>query len=147
MIRILPLAGFLLLAGCGQPDQAAPAANDMAQIAPAPQAAVPSLAGEWRITGVTGTPTSGEAMTIVFADGRASVTAGCLRRAASYTQDRNAVDFAAFSPSGGDCSRLPSAQEDLTFVALDDANLAIFGEDGSQTSLSGSGGTLALERR
>ena len=150
MTRIVPLAALLLLAGCDQQGRvAAPPSNEMARPAPesAAKAAVPSLKGEWRITAITGAPTTGTVMAVTIGDGRASLSAGCLRRAATYSQDRNTVDFAAFSATGGDCGRLPSGEEDLTFGALQDANLAIFDNDDREVMLSGPGGTLTLERR
>lgn len=149
MTRNLFIAALLLLAGCGQQDQpAAPVSNDAAQAAPAPAAKppVPSLKGDWRVTAITGAPTAGS-MTAVIGDGRVSVSAGCLRRAWTYTQDRNSVDFAASPATSSDCGRLPSADEDVAFGAIEDANLAIFGKDGGDVTLSGPGGTLTLERR
>ena len=148
MIRFLPFAASLLLVGCGQPGEvAAPPSNETGEAVPAPpaKAAVPSLDGNWRVVSITGTPISGPAMTAAIGGGRAQLSADCLRRAWTYTQDRNTVAFV--SSSVADCDRMPSAEEDLAFVALGDANVAIFGKDGGDVTLSGTGGTLSLERR
>ena len=148
MTRILPLASFLLLTGCGQEQAAAPS-NDTAQAAPEPaaKAAVPSLEGEWRVAAITGAPTTGTAITASLGSGRASISAGCLRRAWTYTQDRNLVAFTGAPGSGSNCGRSPSAEEETAFGAVGDANLAIFAKDGREATLSGTGGTLTLERR
>jgi hypothetical protein len=148
MTRFLPIAASLLLVGCGgQGEVAAPPSNDAAEAAPATAAkvAVPLLEGNWRVMSITGTPTTGSALTATIGNGRAELSAGCLRRAWTYTQDRNTVDFVEFSVA--DCDRMPSSEEDMAFVALGDANLAIFGKGGRDVTLSGSGGTLSLQRR
>ena len=147
MIRLLPYLAALLLIGCGQPEQAAAPSNDTAQAAPAPKAPVPALKGEWRVAAITGAPVTGTPMTMTIAGGSAKLTVGCIRRTSTFTQDRNTVDFAFPSTTAGDCARLPSAQEDLMFVALGDANVAIFDQDGREVTLSGTGGTVTLERR
>ena len=148
MTRILPLASLLLLAGCGQEQAAAPS-NDTAQAAPEPaaKAAVPSLEGEWRVAAITGAPTKGTAITASLGSGRASISAGCLRRAWTYTQDRNLVAFTGAPGSSSNCGRSPSAEEETAFGAVGDANLAIFAKEGREATLSGTGGTLTLERR
>ena len=148
MTRILPLASFLLLAGCGQEQSAAPS-NDTAQAAPEPaaKAPVPSLEGEWRVAAITGAPTTGTAMTASLGSGRASISAGCLRRGWIYKQDRNLVAFTGAPGGSSNCGRSPSAEEETAFSAVGDANLAIFAKDGSEATLSGTGGTLTLERR
>ncbi len=149
MIRILPVVASLLLAACSQQEQAAPPSNKTAEVAPEPaaKAPVPSLQGAWRITAITGAPTTGSTITVTLGEGRANLSADCLRRTGTYSQDRNTVDFAPFTPGGGDCGRMPSGQEEMTFSAFQDANLAIFDQDGSEVSLSGTSGTLTLERR
>ena len=146
MTRIVPLVLLALIAGCNQQQPAAPPANDAAA-APAAKPAVPSLNGNWRVTAIGGQPVAGTAMAAAIGDGRASVSAGCLRRGWTYTQDRNFVAFAGAPGNSSNCGRSPSAEEETAFGALGDANLAIFAKDGREATLSGTGGTLTLERR
>ena len=151
MIRTLPLAALLILAACDRtPEPAAPATNDSASAAPAEAAkpAVPSLDGNWQVTLVGGSDAKGLGMTASLGGGQASLATNCFRRAWSYTQQRNIVDFIA-SPSGSsNCGgQAPGAREETAYAALDDANLVIFNKDGAEATLSGTGGTLTLERR
>ena len=148
MTRTLPCALFILVAACGQQDRPAAApTNDVAAApaTPVAKAAVPSLNGDWRVTAIAGQPVAG--MTAAFADGRASLSAGCLRRGWTFKQDRNLVAFAGAPGSSSNCGRSPSAEEETAFSAVGDANLAIFAKDGREATLSGTGGTLTLERR
>ena len=149
MTRIVPLVLFALVAGCNQPQPAAPQANDAvaAPAAPAAKPAVPSLKGEWRVTAIAGQPVAGTAMAAAIGDGSASVSAGYLRRGWTYTQDRNLVAFTGAPGGSSNCGRSPSAEEEAAFGAVGDANLAIFAKDGREATLSGTGGTLTLERR
>ena len=146
MTRVVPLVLFALIAGCNQQQPAAPPANDVAA-APAAKPAVPSLKGNWRVTAIGGQPVAGTAMAAAIGDGGASVSAGCLRRGWTYTQDRNLVAFTGSPGGSSNCGRSPSAEEETAFGALGDANLAIFAKDGREATLSGTGGTLTLERR
>ena len=149
MTRIVPLVFLALIAGCNQQQPAAPPANDAAAVPAAPTAkpAVPSLKGNWRVTAIAGQPVAGTAMAAAIGDGRASVSAGCLRRSWTYTQDRNLVAFAGAPGNSSNCGRSPNGEEETAFGALGDANLAIFAKDGREATLSGTGGTLTLERR
>ena len=149
MTRFLPIAALLLVAGCGQQDQsAAPAANDAAKepAAPVARAPVPALKGEWRVTTVSGKSSAGP-LTASFGDGQATLSAGCTRRAWTYKQDRNNVTFTGSPGGSANCGSAPSPQTEVAFGALADANLAIFGKDGREVTLSGFGGTLVLARR
>lgn len=149
MPRIAPLILLALVAGCNQQQPAAPPANDTASASAAPAAKppVPSLKGNWRVTAIGGQPVTGTAMAAVIGNGSASISAGCLRRGWTYTQDRNLVAFTGAPGSSSNCGRSPSAEEETAFGALGDANLAIFAKDGREATLSGTGGTLTLERR
>lgn len=149
MTRIVALVLLALLASCNQQQPAAPPANDAAA-APAASAAkpaVPSLRGNWRVTAIGGQPVAGTAMTAAIGTSSASISAGCLRRGWTYTQDRNLVAFSGSPGGSSNCGRSPSAEEETAFGALGDANLAIFAKDGREATLSGTGGTLTLERR
>jgi len=147
--RFLPIAALLLVAGCGRQDnEPAPQANEAVAAEPEAKAEVPSLEGEWRVKGIGGVPNAAAiGMTASFDKGRATLATGCLRRAWTYTQKRNVVAFTA-SPSGSsNCGSAPSAGEETAYAALSESNIAIFAKDGAEASLSGTGGTLSLERR
>ena len=146
MTRLLPLVFLALVAGCNQQQPADPPAHDAAA-APAAKPVVPSLKGDWRVTAIGGQPIAGAAMAAAIGDSKASVSAGCLRRGWTYTQDRNLVAFTGSPGGSSNCGRSPSAEEETAFGALGDANLAIFAKDGREATLSGTGGTLTLERR
>ena len=148
MKHALLTSAILLAAACNQRDQAAaPAPNAVAE-APTPpvaKAPVPSLAGAWRVASVDGN--KGTGLTLTLKDGKATMAAGCLRRGFTYKQDRNQVAFASAPAGSSNCGQSPSAGQEAAFAALADANLAIFGKDGAEATLTGYGGTLSLERR
>ena len=141
MIRIAPLLALALLAACDRQDPpAAPAPTAAAPApTPAPKAAVPSLEGKWRLT----TPA---ALDLAIDGGQATLSSGCLRRGFTFAQDRNKVTFTSNPAGSSNCGRSPSAAEEAAFAALGDANLAVFGADGTAT-LSGIGGMIGLEPR
>lgn len=148
MIRTLSVTALLLMAACQQ--QKNPPANEAATqpSAPAAAAAVPSLAGEWRVTMISGDPNAAKlGMAATFGSGLAKLSSGCLQRAWTYTQNRNSVAFAASPGGSSNCGRSPSGDEETAYAALDAANIAIFAKDGKEASLSGTGGTLTLQRR
>ena len=149
MTRVVPLVLFALVASCNQQQPAAPPANDAAAVPAAPTAkpAVPPLKGNWSVTAIGGQPVAGTAMAAAIGDSDASISAGCLRRSWTYTQDRNLVAFTGAPGGSSNCGHSPSAEEETAFGALGDANLAIFAEDGREATLSGTGGTMTLERR
>ena len=149
MTRVVPLVLLALIAGCSQQQPAAPPANDVAAapVAPVAKPGVPSLTGDWLVTAIAGQRVAGAAMAAAIGDGRANVSAGCLRRGWTYTQDRNLVAFTGAPGGSSNCGRSPSAEEETAFGALGDANLVIFAKDGREATLSGTGGTLTLERR
>lgn len=151
MNRILPFAALLILAACDTPQRPAQPANDVAAIGNLIKEArpeVPGLDGNWHVTMIGGTDSKTMGMIAALGDGQAKLSTTCFRRAWSYTQQNNTVDFTA-SPSGSsNCGgQAPGAQEESAYAALDDANLVIFGKDGREATLSGTGGTLTLERR
>ena len=138
----------LMLAACNQQDEApAPVQNKQAE-APGPTAEVPSLEGRWRVTMAEGRDASAMGMTASFAGNSATLSTGCFRRGWSYTQQRNAVAFTT-SPSGSsNCGgSRPGAGEEGAFAALAESNIAIFAKEGKEATLSGTAGTLTLERR
>ena len=142
MNRSVFLAALLLTAACGREDQpAAPANSVTTPAAPVAKAAIPPLAGTWRVAGADG-------LTATFAGGQLILAEGCLRRAWSFTQKGNSVSFRSAPGGSSNCGgRTPSAALDAAFTPLTDANLAVFAADGKSVTLSGFGGTLTLERR
>ncbi len=150
MIRIAVVAAMFSLAACGQQERpAAPQdVNQAAEPVEAP-AAVPSLEGNWavgRIGGVSDASALG--MTASITKGSITLATGCFRRAWTYTQKRNAVSFAASPGGSSNCGGgSPSAGAETAYGAVTEANIAIFSKDGKEASLSGTGGTLTLERR
>jgi hypothetical protein len=151
MYRTLTIATLLLAAACGQQESAPPAANEAAETAAAPDApkAVPLLEGEWQVTAIDGKPVeAGSAMTASFGGGKASIAAGCIRRAWTYTQKGNIVSFATDPGGSANCGgNTPDASQETASAVLDKAAMAIFSNEGKQASLSGTGGNLTLERR
>ena len=149
MIRIVPIAALLALAACGQQEASAPPqANDAAEPASAP-AEVPSLEGSWSVSRIGGvqdaTPLG---MTAAITKDTVTLSTGCLRRAWTYTQNRNVVAFTSSPGGSANCGgSSPSADAETAYAALTDANIAIFSKNGKESSLSGTGGTLTLERR
>ncbi|RIX32558.1 hypothetical protein [Sphingomonas edaphi] len=147
MKYLLPLI-TLMLAACNQQDDApAPVQNEPAET-PAAAEEVPSLEGSWNVTMAEGRDASAMGMTASFAGGSATLSTGCFRRGWTYTQQRNAVAFTT-SPSGSsNCGgSRPGASEEGAFAALAESNIAIFGKEGKEATLSGTAGTLTLERR
>ena len=148
MTRCLPIAALLAVSACNQQDASAPARNEAPAETAAAPAEVPSLEGGWRVTGVGGVPDAGSAgMTASFGGGTVTLATGCLRRAWTYTQSKNLVSFTA-SPSGSaNCGgQAPGVAAETAYAALGAANMAVFMKDGKQVSLSGTGGTLTMER-
>lgn len=150
MIRNLPIAALLLAAACGQ-QESPPAATNEAATPPAETAAkadVPSLEGSWQVTMIDGAEARPLGMTATIGGGRASLVTGCFRRAWTYSQKGNLVDFTA-SPSGSsNCGgQTPGAQAETAYAALEDVNIAIFSSDGRRADLSGGAGNLTLIRR
>lgn len=138
----------LMLAACNQQDETpGPVQNEQAE-AVAPAAEVPSLEGGWEVTMAEGRDASAMGMTASFAGGSATLSTGCFRRGWRYTQKRNAVAFTT-SPSGSsNCGgSRPGAAEEGAFAALAESNIAIFAKEGKEATLSGTAGTLTLERR
>lgn len=133
---------LFLMSACDQQEAPSAPAPTVAAPAPAPvvKAAVPSLKGQWRVT----TPAT---LDLTVGDGQATLSSGCLRRGFTFRQDRNQVTFASAPAGSTNCGRSPSAAEETAFAALADTNLAVFSKDGSEVTLSGLGGILALERR
>lgn len=151
MSRALSVAALVLVAGCDRQEPAAPPANDATienAATPAP-AEASSLVGNWRVVRIAGVPdAAGIGMSAAITGDMVTLSAGCLRRAWTYTQNRNVVAFTA-SPSGSsNCGgQSPGAGAETAYAALTEANIAIFSRDGKEASLSGTGGTLTLERR
>jgi len=143
MNRTLLLIALLLVTACDRqeaPNAPAPTVAKAPAPAPVVKAAVPSLKGQWRVT----TPT---ALDLTVGEGQATLSSGCLRRGFTFRQDRNQVAFTSSPAGSANCGRSPSVAEETAFAALADANLAVFGKDGRDVTLSGFGGMLSLERR
>ena len=143
MNRTLLTVALLLTANCSRQEQPAPApANDVAATpaAPAPKAAVAALKGSWKVTGPSG-------LTATFTGAQATLASGCMRRAWTYSQTGNTVAFKSSPGGSSNCGQSPSAAQEGAFSTLDEANLAVFGDDGRTVMLSGLGGTLQLEQR
>jgi len=149
MIRTLLIAGPLLLAACS-PGHAPPAANETAS-APAAEVArpaVPSLEGSWQVTMIGGSEARPLGMTATLGGGRAILSTGCFRRAWTYSQKGNVVDFTSSPTGSSNCGgQAPGPQEEMAYAALDGVNMAIFSGGGKRADLSGDSGTVTLERR
>ena len=151
MPRFLSIAALLLVAGCGHQDDSSPASHNGAKSAPAAESekpAVPALNGEWQLAKIRGRPVEpGSAMVASFQGSKVRVTASCNRRAWTFTQNRNIVSFAADPDGSGNCERSTTVGQESAFQAIDRATIAIFDKDGRELTLSGDGGSVALERR
>ena len=150
MNRILATVALLCLAGCGQQDSAKPTAKqqDAQPAVPAAKPDVPSLDGSWQVTMIEGAEAKPLGMTATIGDGRASLVTGCFRRAWTYSQKGNMIDFTSSPGGSSNCGgQTPGNREETAYAALDDVNIAIFSLQGKRADLSGTGGTLTLERR
>jgi hypothetical protein len=149
MTRFAPIAALLLLAACSQQESPAPSqANEAAEPAKAP-AEVPSLVGSWVVSRIGGIPDSAAlGMTAAITKDAVTLSTGCFRRAWTYTQNRNVVAFTSSPGGSSNCGGgSPGASAEAAYAALTEANIAIFSKDGKEANLSGTGGTLTLERR
>ena len=160
MNRLLPIASLLLIAGCVEPrDETAPAAtNDVAggpanaveaaNSAESAKTDLPSLEGSWNVTMISGSEARPLGLTATLGGGKATLSSGCFRRAWTYTQKGNMVDFTTSPGGSSNCGgQAPSAREEDAYAALDGVNIAIFSLAGKRADLSGDTGTLTLERR
>ena len=148
MPRLPTLSMVLLLAACGQQEDANPAASNEAMPAPAAEAApaTPALEGAWQVTKIDGRPIeAGTAAT--FGGGKVGMAAGCNRRGWNFTQKRNIVSFAPNPSASTNCDNLPTVDQERAFQAIDRATIAIFGNEGREATLSGDGGNITLARR
>jgi heat shock protein HslJ len=148
MTRLLPIVALLLVAACDKQDSGGTTPTNEAAAAPAvPSAAAgaPSLEGDWKVSKIGGRDVAG--MTAVLRGGKAMISAGCFRRACTYTQKSNVVAFTAAPAGSSNCAGQPSADQEAAHSAISDANMAIFAKDGREVSLSGTGGMLTLQRR
>ena len=151
MYRACAIALLLLTAGCNAREEAAPAKNEAAAGEVAAPAAVktPSLKGSWKVTSIGGVPDAAAlGMTAAFTDETITLSTGCIRRAWTYTQKRNVVAFTASPGGSSNCGGgSPAAGAESAYAAVSDANMVVFSNEGKQASLSGTGGTLTMERR
>ena len=149
MTRFAPFAALLLLAACGQQETAAPVQANDAMEAPKAPAEVPSLEGSWAVTRIGGVADAASlGITAAISKNAVTLSTGCLRRAWTYTQNRNVVSFTTSPGGSSNCGGgSPSAGAETAYAALSEANIAVFSRDGKEASLSGTGGTLTLERR
>jgi hypothetical protein len=150
MTRNLALTALLIVAACGQHEDHTAGTNEVAQAPAAPAAgdSVPSLDGQWLVASIDGKPVSAGSLTASFAGGKASLASGCVRRGLTYTQKRNVVSFAVDPGGSSNCEgRGTSAEHEAAYAAMQGASIAIFGKEGKEANLSGTGGNVALERR
>jgi heat shock protein HslJ len=150
MTRLLPIFPLLLIAACDKQDSGvAPSANEAAAapVVPSAAAEIPSLEGNWNVAKIGGRDVAGSSMVAVRGGGKASISAGCFRRAWTYSQNRNVVAFTAAPSGSSNCAGQPSADEEAANSAISDANMVLFAKDGKEASLSGTGGMLTLKRR
>ena len=144
---ILPF--LLLLSACGAPEQPAANAveNEANSTAPEPTPpAVPSLAGEWRITQIAGmAPDQVWPMNVSVAGGRFTLASECRRMEWGLAQNRNVVQFTP--RPGQDCARVRSPAELMIEKPIGLANIAMFANDGRDVELSGPGGRVMMTRR
>lgn len=145
MSRFVIVTSLLLAAGCTQQGKTSTSNEDAMARPLAEPAAVPALDGEWQVTKVDGRPIA-PAMTAAFEGGRVRITAGCARRAWTFTQKRNIVSFAANPGGSANCEVPPTVKQEEAFQALDRATIAIFAKEGREASLSGDGGNVTLVR-
>lgn len=136
----------LCLAGCS-PSAEQPVANEaQAPAAEQKPAEVPSLAGEWNVTASGGKPlTQVFPMTANVSANEVVINSECMRFTWTYTQDRNVVTFKPGAVRR--CARNQTQNENEVQRAVDRANIALFSGEGREVQLSGSGGTVALERK
>ncbi|HET9336399.1 MAG TPA: hypothetical protein VFO12_08335 [Sphingomicrobium sp.] len=149
MSRALPISLLLLLAACDAQQAVPPEANgtNVAEVEPATPE-VPSLEGSWQVTMIDGAEARPLGMTATIGAGQASLVTGCFRRAWTYSQKGNIVDFTASPGGSSNCGgQTPGAQAETAYAALDDVNMAIFSQQGKRADMSGNGGNLTLERR
>ena len=149
MNRFAPIAALLFAAACGQQESSAPPqANEAVEPAKAPSE-VPSLEGSWAVTRIGGVPDATSlGMKASITKDSATLSTGCIRRAWTYTQKRNVVAFTTSPGGSSNCGgSSPAAGAETAYAAVTEANIAIFSKDGREASLSGTGGTLTLERR
>ena len=147
MKRALTLCALLLAAACSQKDSDPVNESANATEAPAAEKQVPLLEGNWQVASLDGRPVpSGSAMTATFKAGRLVVSSGCLRRAWTYTQNKNVVAFTTDPGGSTNCGGGTSSEQETTYAALTEANIAIFNKDGTEASLSGTGGNVTLRR-
>ena len=148
MPRFLTISALLLVAGCGQQRDSAPAASNEVSKAPAADAApvTPVLDGRWQVTKIDGSPIeAGTAAT--FGSGKVTVAAGCNRRGWTFSQKRNIVSFANDPTASALCENVPDVDQERAFMAIERATIAIFAKDGREATLSGDGGNITLARR
>jgi hypothetical protein len=156
MIRLLPIFALLLIAACDKPDSnVAPLTNEAAGTPLEPSAStVPSTAsetqsleGNWKVSMIGGRNVAGLGMSATLDKGKTTLSTGCFRRAWTYTQKRNVVAFTPAPAGSSNCAGQPSADEEVAHLAISEANMAIFAQDGKEVTLSGTGGMMTLQRR
>ena len=151
MYRACTIALLLFAAGCDRETPAAPATNESVadNAAASAQAEVPLLKGNWAVTSIGGVAdAAGLGMTASVTSDTITLGTGCIRRAWTYTQKRNLVAFKASPGGSSNCGgTAPSAGAEAAYAAVADANMAVFSKEGRQASLSGTGGTVTMERR
>ena len=151
MTRALAIAALIFVSACSQQESGSAPANEVANTAQesVEVAQVPSLEGNWQIAAIDGKPVgAGSALTAGFSGGKVSIASGCVRRGLTYTQERNVVSFADDPGGSANCEGGgTSAEHETAYAALQGASIAIFGKDGAEVNLSGTGGNVTLQRR
>ena len=145
--RFLP--ALLFVSACAsEPDEAQQPESQAEQQAVEQEAApvVPSLEGNWGIASIEGADlTQYYDMNATVTGDRFTIESDCVRIAFDYRQDRNIVSFDPAQAAG--CDRVRTPNENQVGTIIDQANIAMFSDDGDTVELTGPGGRATLTRR
>src|SRR4029453_1052931 len=134
-MRVLTSVALLLVAGCSQQAAKSEATENVAAAtmpADAAKPEVPVLDGEWQLSKNDGRPAAAGSSTVAsFGGGKLSITAGCSRRAWTFTQKRNIVAFTADPGGSTNCENPPNGEQEAAITALDRATRARLAKKGA----------------